>query len=275
MCVCVCIGEGNKKRKKRNRSPPSGYLLRRSAPYRCSSGISLRESDLADETEMLVQRWKEDAPPFHLLRSPVIGTRACNFHKFLYNSYTLCLHAIPLKIFLIFPLFFRILILVQFCILCLDNRLRFFVENFPNFSNRNFQHYSSESWCSCFDYLLYFSEKIGEKIASLFVRNEFEMNERKGKNLRRFSLVEFNWNAFPTMGKEWRGGRAIRSDGIEDSSSFMMDQSRSDDNGNNGRGTRRNATELIDRNWSIILFRDFNLIEPWGMFAQCILKVSI
>lgn len=72
------------------------------------------------------------------------------------------------------------------------------------------------------------------------------MNERKGKNLRRFSLVEFNWNAFPTMGKERR--RAIRSDGIEDSSSFMMDQSRSDDNGNNGRGTRRSATELIDRN---------------------------
>lgn len=104
----------------------------------------------------------------------------------------------------------------------------------------------------------------------------FEMNSRWTKGREKiWGALEFNWNAFPTMGKERRGGRAIRSDGIEDSSSFMMDQSRSDDNGNNGRGTRRSATELIDRNWSIILFRDFNLIEPWGMFAQCILKVSI
>lgn len=95
--------------------------------------------------------------------------------------------------------------------------------------------------------------------------------------------MEFNWNAFPTMeGKERTKkstlfGYIIYSDRIEDSSSFMMDQSRSTTRVIIRGEERDEVTTEINRS-KLIDFGppgfQFDRI-PVGDFAQCILKVLI
>lgn len=88
----------------------------------------------------------------------------------------------------------------------------------------------------------------------------FEMNSRWKKEREKIwgalAWSEFNWNAFPTMGKERREERGIRSDWrsrIPPPRSWWINHDPTT-TVITGEERERSTTELIDRNWSIQSF---------------------